>query len=129
MGYKKLPLQPFNRFAEVLLAVIECDVGKSSVPPSMLSYLSPSRRMVLVAPRNNLAAPVPKEPDAANLKKLKIYRNFTVSFRRTGEACRANAEARFIINQLAEWFEGALGNRRKTNPSNETMWNCECSAN
>ena len=129
MAYKKLSLQPFKRFAEVLLAVIERDAGKSSVTPSMLSDLSSSRRMVLVAPRNNLAAAVLTESDAGTLEKLKDSIDFVVAVRRTGEACRANAEASFLINQLADWFDGALGSRRKTNLSNEKRWNHECSEN
>lgn len=67
---RSLPLQPFDRFAEVLgsadvlLALIERDAGEFSVPSKILSYLCAGRPIVLAAPRENLAARILTETGA-----------------------------------------------------------------
>jgi colanic acid biosynthesis glycosyl transferase WcaI len=57
-----LPLQPAQRFAEVLatgdvlVGLLEADAGTSSVPSKVQSYLCAGRPILLAAPSGNLAA-------------------------------------------------------------------------
>ena len=59
-----LPLQPFSEFdqvlscGDVLVAVIEEDAGKFSVPSKILSYMCAGKPIVLAAPSKNLAAKI-----------------------------------------------------------------------
>ena len=65
-----LPLQPFERFADVLgsadvlAAVIEREAGEFSVPSKVLSYLCAGRPIVLSAPKDNLAAQILEQSGA-----------------------------------------------------------------
>ena len=65
-----LPLQPFSEFdqvlscGDVLVAVIEEDAGKFSVPSKILSYMCAGKPIVLAAPSKNLAAKIITESNS-----------------------------------------------------------------
>ena len=58
------PIQPFNVFskvlasADILIAVIENDAGKFSVPSKILNYMCAGKPIVLSAPIDNLASKI-----------------------------------------------------------------------
>lgn len=124
-----LPLQPFDRFpevlaaADVLLAVIDRDAGEFSVPSKVLSYLCAGRPIVLAAPRENLAARTVTEAGAGRVVEPEDLPGFVAAARelgsdkdealRTGQAGRAYAEANFriadVVARFEEVFEKAVG--------------------
>ncbi|MCT4554253.1 MAG: glycosyltransferase family 4 protein [Pelagimonas sp.] len=118
---RPLPLQPFDRFAEVLasgdvlLAVIEREAGTFSVPSKILSYLCAGRPIVLAAPRDNLAAQILRDTGAGTVvepediagftKAALAYRDNPDAAARAGQAGRAYAEENFILSNVADRFE------------------------
>lgn len=116
-----LPLQPFERFAEVLAtadvlcAVIERDAGEFSVPSKVLSYLCAGRPVLLAAPAANLAAKniatngagLVSEPEdnagwIANAERLMADEALR---QKLGGAGRAYAEKNFVLDRVADRFE------------------------
>lgn len=118
---KPLPLQPFERFSEVLasgdvyLGVIEREAGEFSVPSKILSYLCAGKPVVLAAPKENLAAQIlldtgagkVVEPEDANgfVQAALSYRNDPEGAKAAGAAGRAYAETHFDLGKVAERFE------------------------
>lgn len=119
-----LPLQPFERFAEVLAsadvlaAVIEREAGEFSVPSKVLSYLCAGRPIVLSAPRENLAAQILEQAGAGTVVEPGDLGGFSAAVRsyldhprkaeRAGKAGRAYAEANFDLDRVADRFEAVM---------------------
>lgn len=115
-----LPLQPIEVFEEVLassdvlVAVIEEDAGRFSVPSKVLSYLCAGRPIVLAAPADNLAAQIVEETKAgltsgpqdidAFVKSVHSFLNSPKDRRLSGAAGRSYAEQTFQIDKVAEAF-------------------------
>lgn len=126
-----LPLQPFERFAEVLgsadvlLAVIEREAGEFSVPSKVLSYLCAGRPIVLSAPSENLAARIVETSGAGRVVEpgdtagfVAAARNFIddpAAAKSAGLAGRAYAEANFDLDAVAARFEAVM-DRAMANP-------------
>lgn len=118
---RPLPLQPFERFAEVLgsadvlLALIEREAGTFSVPSKILSYLCAGRPIVLAAPKDNLAARILTETGAGKVvepEDVAGFRAAALSFAQdpalaqaAGAAGRRYAEDNFQLPQVAARFE------------------------
>lgn len=119
-----LPLQPFERFAEVLAtadvltAVIEAEAGEFSVPSKVLSYLCAGRPIVLSAPPDNLAARIltdsgagtvvpPGDPDGF-VDAVRAYLSDPDQAARAGEAGRRYAETHFDLDRVADRFEAVI---------------------
>ncbi|MGZ9812016.1 glycosyltransferase [Pseudoroseicyclus sp. H15] len=116
-----LPLQPFNRFpevlasADVLVAMIEVEAGEFSVPSKILSYLCAGRPIVLAAPEDNLAAQIVTETNAGRVvppgdirSAVDAAKSFAAdpdAAREAGAAGRAYAEATFDLKSVAAAFE------------------------
>jgi len=116
-----LPLQPFERFSEVLasgdvlLGVIERDAGEFSVPSKILSYLCAARPVVLAAPKENLAARILTSTGAGKVVEPEDTEGFVaaaLAFRDDPAACaaagaagRAYAETHFDLEKVAIRFE------------------------
>lgn len=119
-----LPLQPFERFAEVLgsadvlMAVIEREAGEFSVPSKVLSYLCAGKPIVLSAPKDNLAAQIIEASGAGSVVEPGDSSGFVAAVRRflddrevsaaAGLAGRAYAEAHFDLDHVADRFEAVL---------------------
>ena len=132
-GMRCLPLQPFERFAEVLasadvlVAVIEREAGEYSVPSKVLSYLCAGRPIVLSAPADNLAARVITQAGAGVVVEPGDRAGFADAVQgfvqdrdaaeAAGAAGRAYAERTFDIETVADRFETvfrqALAARRR----------------
>ncbi|MDZ4095670.1 MAG: glycosyltransferase [Paracoccaceae bacterium] len=116
-----LPLQPFDRLAEVLgaadvlLAVIEREAGAFSVPSKILSYLCAGRPIVLAAPADNLAARLLVQSGAGQVVAPEDVAGFVSAARRfaadpqaaaaAGAAGRRHAEENFGLDRVADRFE------------------------
>lgn len=127
-----LPLQPFEKFAQVLasadvlLVVIERDAGEYSVPSKILSYLCAGRPIVLAAPKANLAAQILLETGAGTVvepEDLKGFANAAINFAKdthrakdAGAAGRAYAEQHFRLDRIADRFEEIFTHAMKGNP-------------
>ncbi|WP_422385473.1 glycosyltransferase family 4 protein [Oceanicaulis alexandrii] len=119
-----LPLQPFDRFAEVLAsadvlaAVIEREAGEYSVPSKVLSYLCAGRPIVLSAPRDNLAARIVEQAGAGTVLEpgdlvgfsaaVNAYLDDPAAAARAGAAGRAYAEEHFDLDRVADRFETVI---------------------
>ncbi len=119
-----LPLQPFERFAEVLAsadvltAVIEAEAGEFSVPSKVLSYLCAGRPIILSAPRDNLAARILEESGAGTVVEpgdldgfvsaAKAYLDDSEKAQAAGRAGRAYAETHFNLDRVADRFEAVI---------------------
>ena len=126
-----LPLQPFDRFAEVLasadvlVAVIEREAGAFSAPSKVLSYLCAGRPIVLSAPRDNLAARILHDSGAGRVVEpgdrtgfqdaVNTYLTDLDAARAAGRAGRAYAEAHFDIARVADQFEAVFSKAHATN--------------
>lgn len=124
-----LPLQPFERFADVLgsadimLAVIEEEAGEFSVPSKVLSYLCAGRPIVLSAPSGNLAARIVRETGAGLVCDAGDANGFVEAVRTlladpqareaAGRAGRAYAEEHFDLDRIADRFESVLQQARQ----------------
>lgn len=121
---KLLPLQPFDLFSQVLasatvlVAVIEREAGEFSVPSKILSYLCAGRPIVLAAPKENLAAKIVADTGAGLVvepedidgfvKSVSSFLSDEKAMDAAGKAGRAYAEKTFLINNVADSFEGAF---------------------
>jgi len=119
-----LPLQPFDRFSEVLgsadvlLAVLERDAGVFSVPSKVLSYLCAGRPIVLAAPAENLASKIVRESGAGLVVEPEDTEGFIGSVRtilsdpekaaEMGAAGRRYAESHFDVARVADKFEEVI---------------------
>jgi glycosyltransferase involved in cell wall biosynthesis len=117
-------LQPIEVFedvlasSDVLVAVIEEDAGRFSVPSKVLSYLCAGRPIVLAAPADNLAARIVRETDAGLISEPQDIDTFVRSVhsyldnpndrRASGTAGRSYAERTFKIEKVAEAFYGVF---------------------
>jgi colanic acid biosynthesis glycosyl transferase WcaI len=116
-----LPFQPMGFYPEVLgtgdilLAVVEAEAARFSVPSKILSYLAAGKPIVAsIAPDNDAAATIagacsgivtaPGEVKAfvEGVLKLADDRKLSASF---GRNARAFAESQFDINSIADRFE------------------------
>lgn len=137
---RNLPLQPFDRFAEVLgsadvlLALIERDAGEFSVPSKILSYLCAGRPIVLAAPKENLAARILTETGAGVVVEPEDVEGFVKAARSlqteptaatyNGIIGRDYAQENFDLSKVAARFEAAFSKVSKdqlTNPKQRKM--------
>ncbi|MEP2680144.1 MAG: glycosyltransferase family 4 protein [Sulfitobacter sp.] len=116
-----LSLQPIEVFedvlasSDVLVAVIEEDAGRFSVPSKVLSYLCAGRPIVLAAPADNLAAKIVAETGAglisepadinAFVQSVQSYLKNPEDRRASGLAGRIYAEETFQIDSVARSFD------------------------
>ncbi|MFN3573962.1 glycosyltransferase family 4 protein [Phenylobacterium sp.] len=119
-----LPLQSMEALpdvlgcADVVIALLEEDAGRFSVPSKVLSYLCANRPIVLSAPRENLAARILTDAGAglvveagdaggliAAARRLHGDSQLRASF---GASGRAYAEANFDIGAVAQRFMGVF---------------------
>ena len=118
---KILPLQPFTEFdmvlgsGDVLIAVIEEDAGKFSVPSKILSYMCAGKPIVLAAPSENLASQIISQShsgvvvdsiDKEGFSKA-VYELITDKIRSDtmGRNARKYAEKNFNIKTITDSFE------------------------
>ena len=118
---KILPLQPFTEFdmvlgsGDVLIAVIEEDAGKFSVPSKILSYMCAGKPIVLAAPSENLASKIISQShsgvvvdsiDKEGFSKA-VYELITDKIRSDtmGRNARKYAEKNFNIKTITDSFE------------------------
>jgi glycosyltransferase involved in cell wall biosynthesis len=126
-----LPFQPFEAYpdvlgsADVLIAILERDAGKFSVPSKVLSYLCAERAIVLSAPKTNLASRIVKKSGAGVAVAVDDIKGFTNSVLRmlddpagrnsAAYNGRSYAEQTFDIASIGSRFEailtGAAGSR------------------
>ena len=128
-----LPLQPFERFAEVLAsadvltAVIEAEAGEFSVPSKVLSYLCAGRPIVLSAPRDNLAARILQESGAGTVvdpgdpagfvAAAEAYLEDAEKALAAGKAGRTYAETHFDLDRVADRFEAVIDRALSSRPA------------
>ena len=116
-----LPLPPFSEFdqvlssGDVLVAVIEEDAGKFSVPSKILSYMCAGKPIVLAAPSENLASQIISQShsgvvvdsiDKEGFSKA-VYELITDKIRSDtmGRNARKYAEKNFNIKTITDSFE------------------------
>lgn len=116
-----LSVQPMNDLpevlasADVLVAVINADAGKYSVPSKVLSYLCAGRPIVLAAPSENLAAKivtesgagivVPPSDEQAFLDAVCHFLDDATAATSARRAGRKYAEATFNVKLIADQFQ------------------------
>ncbi|HBJ93469.1 glycosyltransferase family 4 protein [Ponticaulis sp.] len=116
-----LPLQPFERFSEVLstasvfVGVLEEEAGQFSVPSKVLSYLCANKPTVLSAPLENLASEIIKTTGAGKvvapgqreefIQSVAYYLEHPVDAEKAGAAGRAYAEQHFDLDKVGRRFE------------------------
>jgi glycosyltransferase involved in cell wall biosynthesis len=116
-----LPLQPMEVFpdvlgsADVLIALLESDAGRFSVPSKVLSYLCAGRPVLLSAPSDNLSARVvtaagagicvPAGDKEAFVAAADRLRNDVCTRSSMGAAARTYAEDTFNIAAITDRFE------------------------
>lgn len=131
-----LPFQPFQRLAEmlsaadVLVAVIEAEAGRFSVPSKVLSYLCAGRPLLCVMPNANLAARTVCEAGAGIVldpadavrfpAMLTALLNDPERCSRYGAAARAYAERTFDIERIADRFEALCRGEPTRPPTSNT---------
>ncbi len=129
-----LPLQPYDRLSEVmgaadvLVAVIDADAGRFSVPSKVQSYLCARRPIILSAPVENHAATVvaredagivvdPGAPNAAVAAAERLYADPTLRAQLADNG-RRYAERAYDLHAVADKFErvfeAACGRRAVT---------------
>jgi glycosyltransferase involved in cell wall biosynthesis len=104
--------------ADVLLAVIEPEASRFSVPSKVLSYLAAGRPVLLASPEDNLAARVVRNANAGIVVDPSDVRGFIRAAHalvedrelrsRLSKNARSYAEARFQIGPIGDAFERAL---------------------
>jgi colanic acid biosynthesis glycosyl transferase WcaI len=129
-GLKLLPLQLAEDLpkvlasADVLVAMIDNEAGRFSVPSKVQSYLCAGRPILLAAPRENLAARTVVRADAG----IVVEPDDTVGFlaaaaklradadlrARLGANGRAYAERAFNLERIASMFEEVLSGAAET---------------
>jgi len=118
---RHLPLQPFDRFgevlasADVLLALIEQEAGAFSVPSKILSYLCAGRPIVIAAPKDNLAAQIIAQTGAGTVVAPDDIDGFCAAAlsyavspekaQAAGQAGRSYAEQNFELKRVSRRFE------------------------
>jgi glycosyltransferase involved in cell wall biosynthesis len=123
-----LPFQEFGSYsdvlgsADVLIAVLERDAGKFSVPSKVLSYLCSGRPIVLSAPPENLASRIINRANAGHAVTVGDVASFVgaikelldTPIRRTtlGNNGRAFAEQTFNIGKIADRFGAIISSVR-----------------
>jgi len=116
-----LPLQPIEAFpsvlasADILIAMIEPEASRFSVPSKILSYLCAGRPIVMSAPENNLASQticeassgVVVSPDDSQAFVDEVKHLLSDVDRRDamGRSGRSFAEEQFDIGKVADRFE------------------------
>jgi glycosyltransferase involved in cell wall biosynthesis len=116
-----LPFQPMERYArllgcgDVLLAMIEREASKFSVPSKILSYLAAGKPIVAAIPHDNDAARTIEEAEAGLVTEPGDNAAFVTNVLtlaadpalrgRMGQSARAFAEQRFSIAAIADTFE------------------------
>jgi glycosyltransferase involved in cell wall biosynthesis len=119
-----LPYQPYARLpevhasADVLVALLEPEAGRFSVPSKVLSYLCAARPLVVSVPEDNLAARiversggglvVPPRDAAALLAAAEELLADGERRAELGRRGRAYAEATFDLEAVADRFERLL---------------------
>jgi colanic acid biosynthesis glycosyl transferase WcaI len=119
-----LPFQPFEIYADVLgsadvlIAILEAEAGRFSVPSKILSYLCAGRAIVLSAPPENLASRTLAKSGAGMAIRADDAEGFIAAVeslladpeRRAlaGRNGRAYAERTFEIGAIADRFEAIL---------------------
>jgi colanic acid biosynthesis glycosyl transferase WcaI len=104
--------------ADVVLALLEKDAGRFSVPSKVLSYLCAGRPVILAAPPENLAARVLVDAEAGAVVEAgdrqgvidaarRLYGDAALRTR-SGAAGRAYAEKNFDVPAVARRFEAAF---------------------
>jgi glycosyltransferase involved in cell wall biosynthesis len=104
--------------ADVLVAVIEPDASRFSVPSKVLSYLAAGRPVLLASPDDNLSARVVREALAGIVVNPRDVSGFVRAARllledgelrcRLSANAREYAERRFRIGPIADAFENAI---------------------
>lgn len=123
-GLKLLPIQPMERYADVLatadvlVATIDQDAGSFAVPSKVLSYLCAGRPILLSAPGNNLAAQtvlkanagivVDPGDDARFLSAAARLRDNAGLRSELGANGRRYAENTFDLKKITDQFEKVL---------------------
>jgi glycosyltransferase involved in cell wall biosynthesis len=117
--------QPAQRFSEMLasadavVALLEPDAAKFSVPSKVLSYLSAGRPIIALVPAGNPAAADVEQvggfvgtPTSAGAAAAAAWLEATASnrsgLRQIGHRSRALAEQRFDITRIGDSFEQVL---------------------
>ena len=116
-----LPLQSIETLpsvlasADILIAMIEPDAGRFSVPSKVLSYLCAGKPIVMSAPRENLAAQIINDASAGAIVAPEDAEAFQSEVKRLlrdqetrnvmGRSGRRYAEAHFEISEIADRFE------------------------
>lgn len=116
--------QPYSRLSEVLasadvlVAMIEPEASRFSVPSKVLSYMAAGRPVLLASPESNLAARVVREADAGIVIDPRDTHGFVRAAHcllEDGELCarlslnaRTYAERHFRIEPIADAFESAI---------------------
>lgn len=118
------PFQPFSEMsdvlaaADVLVAILEPDAGRFSVPSKVLTYHCAERPLLLGVPADNLAARIvlqegtglvadPTDPADFCARAQALYTD-AAARRRMGERARAYADQNFDIGRIADRFEAVL---------------------
>ena len=104
--------------ADALVAFIDADASRYSVPSKVLSYLCVGKPLLLAVPEDNLAARIVLREEAGLVTSPGQHREFVDKARRlmeSPELCtrmgangRAYAERAFQIEHIAKKFEAAL---------------------
>jgi colanic acid biosynthesis glycosyl transferase WcaI len=104
--------------ADALVAFIDADAGRYSVPSKVLSYLCVGRPLLLAVPDSNLSAHIALREEAGLVASPGEHQEFVEKARslianpelcqRMGANGRAYAERAFRIERIARKFEAAL---------------------
>ena len=119
-----LPFQPFEIYADVLgtadvlIAILQAEAGRFSVPSKILSYLCAGRPIVLSAPPENLAsrtvararagAAIRADDAAGFVSAVQSFLTDPEKHAAAGRSGRAYAERTFEIGAIADRFETIL---------------------
>jgi len=124
-----LPLQPLSLFpsvlasADVVIALLEKDAGRFSVPSKVLSYLCAGRPILLSAPSDNLAAKTvlsagagivvrPGDTDRFLEAAQQLRRTATLR-EQLGISGRRYANSKFDVSVISRRFEEIFKNTQK----------------
>jgi glycosyltransferase involved in cell wall biosynthesis len=129
-----LPFQPFEAYpdvlggADVLIALLESDAGKFSVPSKVLSYLCAERAIVLSAPQDNLASRIVSKSGAGAVVAPDDVEGFAASVlgmlsdlsarNSAAQNGRRYAEKTFDITLIGDRFEKILVEAARSGKSN-----------
>ena len=115
------PIQPFNVFskvlasADILIAVIENDAGKFSVPSKILNYMCAGKPIVLSAPIDNLASKIINNSNSGITVEPEDHKGFSDAINKLANDkelvaqysinARDYAEKNFNIELITQKFE------------------------